>query len=85
MNLQLDEIIKESKRLPLIPLKATTTYHEKTPVLKKYVDDTLASNPSINQLIGNNPLQVMYENHNHHAGGCSSKNHGQSSRYSSAQ
>jgi len=67
MNLQLDEIINESKDLPLIPLRAATDYYKKIPVLKKYVDDTLTSDPSINKLIGNNPLQVMYENHSHHA------------------
>lgn len=67
MNLQLDEIIKEAKGLPLVSLKATTIYQEKIPVLKKYVDDTLSSHPYITKLIGNNPLQIMYDNHSHHA------------------
>ena len=67
MNLQLTEIIKEAKGLPLVPLKATTIYQENIPVLKKYVDETLTLNPSITKLIGKNPLQVMYDNHTHHA------------------
>ncbi len=67
MSLELVELIEKAKKLPLIPLKATTKYHEEIPALKKYVDDTLASNPSIDTLIGNNPLQVMYDNHGHHA------------------
>jgi methanogenic corrinoid protein MtbC1 len=65
--LRLGEIIKEAKELPLVSLKATTAYQENISVLRKYVDDTLSSNPSINKLIGNNPLQVMYDNHGHHA------------------
>ncbi len=67
MYLELDEIIKEAKGLPLVPLKATTIYQEKIPVLKRYVNDTLTSNPSITKLIGNNPLKIMYDNHSHHA------------------
>lgn len=35
--------------------------------MKKYVDEALTKNPSINKLIGNNPLQIMYNNHTHHA------------------
>jgi methanogenic corrinoid protein MtbC1 len=67
MKLQLAEIIKEAKGLPLVPIKATTIYQEMIPVLKKSVDDSLTSNPSINELIGNNPLKAMYDNHSHHA------------------
>lgn len=67
MHLKLDEIIREAGGLPLVPLAGTTVYQEKTPILKRYVDDNLTSNPSINDLIGNNPLQIMYDNHGHHA------------------
>jgi len=67
MRLTLDDIIKEASGLPLIPLAGTTVYHEKIPLLKKYVDDTLSANPAIHELIGNNPLQTMYDNHSHHA------------------
>lgn len=67
MHLEFDEIIKEAKTLPLIPLAAISVYQEKTSLLKKYVDDTLSSNPDIHDMIGNNPLQIMYDNHHHHA------------------
>lgn len=67
MSLTLSSIIKESETLPLVPLKATTAYHENLSALTKIVDDTLSSHPKINDLIGNNPLQVMYDNHKHHA------------------
>jgi methanogenic corrinoid protein MtbC1 len=67
MNLSLGEMIKEAVKLPLVPLAETSIFQENMPILKKYVDDEMASNPSINVLIGNNPLQVMYDNHNHHS------------------
>lgn len=67
MQLTLDDIIKEARGLPIVPLPGTTVYQEKIPLLKKYVDDTLSSNPAIHELIGNNPLQTMYDNHSHHA------------------
>ena len=35
--------------------------------LKKNVDDTLTASPKIKELIGNNPLQMMYDNHTHHS------------------
>jgi methanogenic corrinoid protein MtbC1 len=66
MYLNLDDIIKEANGLPLVPLAGKTVYHEKSLRLKKYVDDTLSSHPAIHELIGNNPLQVMYDNHSHH-------------------
>jgi len=66
MYLNFDEIVKEARDLPLIPLARTTVYQEKIPILIKYVDDTLSSNPIIHELIGNNPLQIMYDNHSHH-------------------
>ncbi len=67
MLLTLDELIKDAKKLPLVPLAGTTAYHQKIPLLKKYVDDALTSNPSIHDIIGNNPMQIMYDNHGHHA------------------
>ena len=67
MKLTFDDIIKEASSLPLVSLKATTSYQDNISVMKKYVDDNLSSNPAIHELIGNNPLQVMYDNHTHHA------------------
>lgn len=67
MHLNLEDIVKEARGLPLVPLAGATVYHEKMPLLKKYVDHALSSDPAIHDLIGNNLLQVMYDNHNHHA------------------
>ena len=41
MQLALDDIIKEARGLPIVPLPGTTVYQEKIPLLKKYVYDTL--------------------------------------------
>ncbi|MBI9102274.1 MAG: cobalamin-dependent protein [Spirochaetales bacterium] len=67
MNLNLDEVIKEARSLPLISLQGMTNYQKNIPKLQKYVDDTMSSHPSINKIIGNKPLEVMYANHKHHA------------------
>lgn len=67
MYLSLDEVIEEAKCLPIVPLIAAKYYRDKIPSMRKYVDETLSANESINDLIGNNPLQVMFDNHNHHS------------------
>jgi len=67
MWLELDEIIEDAKRLPLVPLGAIAACHEQRSLLTKYVDDTLSAEQSIHDLIGNNPMQIMYDNHKHHA------------------
>jgi methanogenic corrinoid protein MtbC1 len=67
MSLSIEEIIREAKELPLVPLKATSAYQANIPALKEYVDEALSSNPSISELTGKNPLQMMYDNHRHHA------------------
>ena len=67
MHLNHEELIDEAKTLRLVPLVGTTLYQEKTPQMTKYVDDSLTSHLSINDLIGNNPLKSMYDNHKHHA------------------
>ncbi|MBU2431127.1 MAG: cobalamin-binding protein, partial [Proteobacteria bacterium] len=67
MFLGFDDIVKEAKKLPVVSLAAATAYHEKTSFLTEYVDETLASHPKIHDLTGHNPLQVMYDNHRHHA------------------
>ena len=64
---EIDDLIRDTKSLPAVPLKSATLYLENTPLMKRFVDNTLSSDPSINDLIGNNPLQVMYDNHTHHA------------------
>ncbi len=63
----MDEIIKEASSLPFITLKAATSYHTHTPDMLIYVNSVLTTTPDIYNIIGNNPLSVMYDNHKHHA------------------
>lgn len=67
MNLNLNDIIEDARQLPLVPLTATSKYQDKISVLTQFVNETLETDPSIHTLIGNNPLQIMYDNHKHHA------------------
>ncbi len=46
---------------------AALAYREKLRGLTEVVDQTLTEYPNITQLLGNNPLQVMYTNHSNHA------------------
>lgn len=63
----MDTLIEESQKLPFIPLKQSAAYKNNLPSMIQYVNDSLADEPSIKKLIGNNPLQVMYENHINHS------------------
>jgi len=67
MNIKLDEIIFEAGTLPLIPLQNATDYQENIPYMVKYVNDTMSAKSSIYSLIGNNPLQIIFDNHQNHA------------------
>lgn len=67
MNEKLNEIIEDASNLPVVPSHAAKAYLDNTPLLKKKVDNHLTEHPQINQLIGSNPLQVMYDNHSNHA------------------
>jgi MerR family transcriptional regulator, light-induced transcriptional regulator len=67
MNMLMDELLAEAKKLPPVTLAAATAYKQHVPVLTKYVDDQLSSHPRIHSLIGNNTLQIMFDNHKNHA------------------
>lgn len=64
---ELDQLIEEAKRLPSVTLSASTAHYEHLNEMTTFVDDALSAHPGINELIGNNPLQVMYDNHRHHS------------------
>jgi MerR family transcriptional regulator, light-induced transcriptional regulator len=66
MNMLMDELLVEAKKLPAVTLAAAAAYKHHVPVLTKYVDDKLISHPRIHSLIGNNPLQIMFDNHKNH-------------------
>ena len=58
---------REAESLPSVPLKAATSYHAHSDELIQFVNDSLTADADINALIGNAPLQKMYDNHKHHA------------------
>ncbi len=62
----LTEILAEARDLPLVPLKGVSEYQEAGPEMIRQVDAELEEDESLQVLIGNNPLQVMYDNHKHH-------------------
>lgn len=62
----LEEIINEARKLPLVPLAGVEAYQNAGPGMITMVDTELEKNGCINNLIGNNPLQMMYDNHKHH-------------------
>ena len=65
--LTLDALILEAQTLPQIPLCALSAYHHHTAAMVAQVDAALSARDDIRHLIGNNPLQVMFDNHKHHA------------------
>jgi methanogenic corrinoid protein MtbC1 len=67
MGSSLESLISGAQQLPQIPLPAFSSYHQHIPQMCAAVDAALESRADINTLIGNNPLQVMYDNHKHHA------------------
>lgn len=62
-----NELLEEARGLPLVPLHETTAYRTHMADLIAAVDNALAAESDVHELIGHNPLQVMYENHKHHA------------------
>ena len=62
----LDELLAQAAELPQVPLASTTAYKYHQLAMTQYVDDKLSSMPAIQAIIGNNPLQVMFDNHKHH-------------------
>jgi methanogenic corrinoid protein MtbC1 len=63
----MDTVIGKTRALPAVPLEETTAYKNHREEIVREVDETLGNDPSINELIGNNPLRVMYDNHKNHA------------------
>jgi len=65
--MNLEALILSAQELPPVPLQACHAYHEAEDEMSGKVDVELAGRTDIMQLIGNNPLQMMYDNHKHHA------------------
>lgn len=66
-TMKMTELIDKVKILPKIDLKDATAYHNHLTSLIKFVDDSMASDQTISELIGNNSLITMTDNHRHHA------------------
>ncbi|MEE4254589.1 MAG: cobalamin-dependent protein [Desulfuromusa sp.] len=62
----LSQFIAETNDLPPVSLLASTAYQEHLKEMSSAVDEIMSSRPDIHELIGQNPLQVMYDNHRHH-------------------
>ncbi len=67
MSISFSSVIDEAVKLPLVPLEAVTQYRNKIMEMTALVDTSLSSRADVMELIGQNALQVMYDNHRHHA------------------
>jgi len=63
----IEVLIKQAKTLSAIPLKTATAYQAAIPDMTAYVDKVMSERSDIQALIGQNPLQAMYDNHINHA------------------
>ena len=63
----LQELIIQAQNLPRLKRHEALFYQNHLDVLVDLVDVRLTSLENISRLIGHNPLQIMYDNHQHHA------------------
>lgn len=62
-----ESFTREAAKLPQVPLDAATAYQLHAAEMTTLVDQRLSALPDILDLIGGNPLQLMFDNHRHHA------------------
>jgi MerR family transcriptional regulator, light-induced transcriptional regulator len=67
MESAMNQLLESARKLPAVPPREAAAYRARMNQLISDVDEALASEPDIHELIGHNPLQVMHENHGHHA------------------
>jgi len=60
-------LFKRAKEITPVSVMASAEYNSNRKVLRRLVDEELASVPGIHQIIGNRPPQHMYDNHYYHA------------------
>lgn len=60
-------LMKESSQLPAIPEASVNAYTQSLALLVEKVNKIMSSRTDIRMLIGDNPLQLMFENHKNHA------------------
>ncbi len=61
-----EKIIKEAEKLPEVPLSAALEYTENRKSLVEEVNKELKNQPYLYELIGQNPQEVMLDNHENH-------------------
>ncbi len=61
-----DQILKETVKIIPVPYSSAQEYSEQVNLIKAEVDRILTARSDINKMIGQNPLSVMYDNHNNH-------------------
>lgn len=62
----MNELIKEAKKTLKVSGLVATKYKDKSRKMFLFVNEMLSSRDDIFQLIGGNPLQIMYDKHKHH-------------------
>lgn len=63
----IEKLIRSAIALTPVPPTAAREYRENLDVLREQVDQNLTVYPGIDELIGGNPLAMMYDNHRNHA------------------
>ena len=67
MQYSIQDLIKEAGQLPAVNLKAASAYNAGMVDLARFVNDAMTAESDIRSITGGNPLQVMFDNHKHHA------------------
>ena len=62
-----ENLIDSAQKLPVIPFSAAEEFSAKKDTLISEVNQTLAENPRVKELIGNNPMSLLFENHSNSA------------------
>ncbi|MBN1957107.1 MAG: cobalamin-dependent protein [Desulfuromonadales bacterium] len=65
--MSLAQLVSDAKKLPQLTSRHVLQYRGVQAELIAYVDRQLSGRQDISTLIGNNPLEVMFDNHKHHA------------------
>lgn len=63
----LDQLLEESHRLPPVSHADALWYQSHQQILAEVVNRQLSARDDIHELIGYNSLEIMYDNHKHHA------------------
>ncbi len=62
----MEELVKEAKEKLHVSIESNSLYEKMKDVLLESVNNEMTSRPDIHELIGHNPLQMMYDNHQNH-------------------